>query len=86
MKKLKSGLIEKEETMPVPELKRCPFCGQKVAELIDTVGMYGDDTSQIRDMYTVVCNTEKGGCGATAGWRFHEEDAVKAWNERFEDD
>lgn len=78
------------------ELRPCPFCGAKVAEVVseadEFIEKWGDDEEldwMVRDMRrtgyrAVVCNANKGGCGAIGGWKPSETEASKAWNRRAE--
>lgn len=76
-------------------LKKCPFCGKKVAEMLNAhdleeCGNFEDDRcpcEQYEDagkceFHTVVCSMNKGGCGASSGYFATEEMAAQAWNER----
>jgi len=58
---------------PYEKFKPCPFCGN-----IESVEMQNKET----DSYNVLCNYEKGGCGARGGVRYMENEAKKVWNER----
>lgn len=67
------------------ELKRCPFCkGQN----INIIACYDDACENVycegcdKVRYTVVCNAQRGGCGAICGWKATKEDAITAWNTR----
>lgn len=61
-------------------LMKCPFCGADVALLISQADMWGCE--DIIDRFTVVCDRDKGGCGATCGYRGTREKAAVAWNGR----
>lgn len=56
------------------ELKPCPFCGGKNIEFC-TLGFY-----------SMVCNVNKGGCGASSGYFSTVEKAIEAWNRRVSDE
>jgi len=68
----------------------CPFCGKTVAELsnakdIEECRNYdkcphyeGEECS----MFTVVCNYNNGGCGASIGYHATAEAAIETWNKR----
>ena len=67
------------------ELKHCPFCkGQN----INIIACYDDTCDDVycegcdKVRYAVVCNAQRGGCGAASGWRATKEDAITAWNTR----
>lgn len=77
------------------KLKPCPFCGKNVAEIsnahdLEDCANFGDENcpcelygdSETCSMYLVVCGVDKGGCGASTGYRTTEERAIKAWNNR----
>ena len=59
------------------QLKPCPFCGGNFAEY----DLYVDEYV-IEKQYTVVCNAQKGGCGASCGYSYTKRDAKKKWNRR----
>lgn len=52
------------------ELKPCPFCGGQ----------------NILGFYSMVCNVNKGGCGASSGYFSTVEKAIEAWNRRVSDE
>ena len=62
------------------ELKKCPFCGGEGTVIIRK----GKDGW--RDRYAVLCDYNYGGCGAESGWYHYEEEAIEAWNRRFNND
>ena len=63
------------------ELKFCPFCGEEEAPtVIVRAGQNG-----WRDRNAVLCDYEKGGCGAESGWYHSREEAVDAWNRRVDE-
>jgi hypothetical protein len=59
------------------ELKKCPFCGMDVAELMTGSGM---GEMKHNDEYAVVCKAYKGGCGASSGFKKYMEEAIELWN------
>ena len=67
-------------------LERCPFCKKRVAEcgtVADNEFMSSDDTAYYwaKEHYQVVCNYNKGGCGASTSGRYKTpEEAIAAWN------
>lgn len=64
------------------KLKPCPFCGKEVAKVVDQYELNDlPDDGCIR-MYTVVCDYDDGGCGATCGFTPRDYNAVKRWNVR----
>lgn len=71
------------------ELKPCPFCGLKFPLKVETVAEmeYMDKGSSgykwASSHYTVVCNYDIGGCGASCGCNNRTKDAAIAeWNRR----
>lgn len=77
------------------ELKKCPFCGAKVAEIsnahdLEECGNFEHEDCPCNlyedagdcDYYTVVCSMDKGGCGSSSGYFATKELAFKAWNRR----
>ena len=60
------------------ELKPCPFCGESTVTMICRIN---DDW---RNRYSVLCDYERGGCGAESGWYHSKEEAAEAWNRRAE--
>lgn len=77
------------------QLKPCPFCGSEVAEITDAhdleeCGNFEDEGCPCEQyenpgscgFITIVCNKNKGGCGASSGYYPMAERAVKAWNRR----
>ena len=75
------------------ELKPCPFCGSRTApkacsiaeaEYIDTDDIW---YKWMASHFTVVCNFNDLGCGASVNGKYETIDgAVKAWNRRKEPD
>lgn len=65
----------------VHPLARCPFCGKEVAYLLSQAEMWDTDEDLV-DRYTVVCDADKKGCGATCGFRKTKEEAANSWNRR----
>lgn len=65
----------------------CPFCGKSVALVGSLFEIsYGEDSSPYsHDHYTVVCNYNEGGCGASIGPFYKSElDAISAFINRSE--
>ena len=57
-------------------LKKCPFCGAYPSMMYQyTIGDYKNPSP-----YNVIC----GNCGAEIAWYETEEEAVEAWNTRYE--
>ena len=70
----------------IPKLQKCPFCGKDFATIVDQFELndYHDkDEDKYARMYTVVCDHEKGGCGATCGFKSSPYYASLSWNTRW---
>lgn len=67
--------IEKEKLLPKPELRPCPFCGEK--ERIDLISNYFG----IIDKYCVHCMN----CGSRVSSLTSKKDSIKSWNRRCDD-
>lgn len=67
-------------------LKPCPFCGSveslKIASAMDMEECENFEQCGQCSYLTIVCDFNKGGCGATSGFRISEEKAIEAWNRR----
>lgn len=80
------------------ELKPCPFCGASMLEItnahdLEECANFADESCPCENYedvgcsyFTVVCNVNKGGCGASSGYYETEEKAIAAWNRRIEND
>ena len=78
------------------DLLPCPFCGRSVAELttakeLEYCKKFEEDTCPCFEfgeatcnLYTVVCNYQIGGCGATSGYFTDRDKAIMRWNTRGE--
>lgn len=77
------------------DLKPCPFCGKDVAEFgtaleLEDCANYDDEHKCPAffpfgvecGLVKIVCNVNKGGCGASTGYSWEKEDAVRKWNGR----
>ena len=67
------------------ELKPCPFCGGEKLIITDCKELEecsNFEKCEYVNCYTVCCDFEQGGCGATSGYRLHKEEAIEAWNKR----
>lgn len=62
------------------EIKKCPFCGGNFAEY-----NLCEDEDTLVEQYNIVCNAQKGGCGASCGYAFTKKEAEKKWNRRVDD-
>lgn len=63
----------------------CPFCGKSVALVGSLFEISGgeDSSSYSYDHYSVVCNYNEGGCGASIGLFYKSElDAISAFINR----
>ena len=75
----------KEGTATVTTAQNCEECGN--FEDSDKCPAYEPYVEPVFDnrgcLYrTVICNFNKGGCGATCGWYPSIEKAIEAWNRR----
>ena len=68
----------------IPMLQKCPFCGMKVGTIVNQFELndYHEDEDAVK-MFTVVCDYDKGGCGATCGFHSSEYYAALYWNTRW---
>ena len=74
------------------KINPCPFCGNARATVVtscidlETCGCFESCSNRIDDIegiyLTVVCNVNKGGCGATSGFSLDKDDAISKWNGR----
>lgn len=79
------------------ELKRCPFCGAKVAVFTRVYSFNGETPYKIPDQNRwgdlvdihalfqfgmIVCEKTYGGCGCSSGIYENEKKAIAAWNRR----
>ena len=75
------------------QLRACPYCGKDVADFAtakeeEECKWFDDDERCDAYAYNgcpckkIVCNAQKGGCGASTGYSWSEEDAVERWNRR----
>lgn len=77
------------------KLMPCPFCGADAAKIstamqLEECAMFAEKDCPARTAAdtddcgykTVVCDVNKGGCGAASGFMPTEEEAVRAWNRR----
>lgn len=69
-------------------MKLCPFCGKtETLAIVDCIELEECDQFEHcdKDTYkTVACCYNKGGCGASSGYRPTEQEAIDAWNTRHE--
>ena len=69
-------------------MKPCPFCGgtKLFVGTIAEIEMQDEDHEDFafnRQLYSVVCDYQEGGCGASVGGcRRSEQEAIEAWNRR----
>ena len=64
------------------QIQRCPFCGVDHAKIISQAELWEEDTASCAERYTVVCDRDDGGCGATCGFHESKQKAVCRWNTR----
>lgn len=62
------------------EITRCPFCGFKEPHLVNN--LVPDDF--LNSYYSVRCDCRDGGCGADGPWYHSREEAIWAWNRRYD--
>jgi len=60
-----------------PELKPCPFCGEK-PELLPSEAL----NAKWHNQFTVCCSINANGCGSTSRYADSKQEAIKAWNKR----
>ena len=68
-------------------IKKCPFCGKKASlELTDCTGVEEcknfENCLSIGNYLAVVCDHNKGGCGASSGFASSQEKAIAKWERR----
>lgn len=76
------------------QLRPCPYCGAKVAE-IETIKEAEEcqhfDDEEVCPAFKpfepcpckrIVCNVNRGGCGASTGFAWSIERAIEKWNRR----
>lgn len=68
----------------VYQLQRCPFCGMDVAEIYSSHQSLEEDGIEPfgANKFTIVCNFNRKGCGATCGYHDDISSAVARWNTR----
>ena len=66
------------------QLQRCPFCGMDVADIYSTDDRAIEDGEEptTPNRFTIVCNFNANGCGATCGYHDSIAQAVARWNTR----
>ena len=65
--------------MHIDGLKRCPFCGEDVAEF---VVFPPEEPMRFSTRYGIVCDYGRGGCGGASGIYKTPQEAIEAWNQR----
>ena len=63
-------------------LAPCPFCGKELAIFLNSKEINDCDECGNDRSYTVVCDNQKGGCGAASGYDTDKGRAVNNWNMR----
>lgn len=61
-----------------PALRACPHCGG----VNIAVDEQNDEAGRAEPGWTAVCDVNRGGCGASGGFRRVKADAIRAWNRR----
>ena len=66
------------------ELKPRPFCGGQNIGLDSCKGLGECENFEAcrSEYYTLVCDWNKGGCGASSGYYPTMKEAIEAWNRR----
>ena len=67
------------------ELKSCPSCGGKkliITNCIELEECNNFEECECNPCYTVCCDFNQGGCGASGGYYQTESEAIEAWNRR----
>ena len=76
------------------DLKRCPFCGKSVAVIsnlleCESCANFEDEVCPAYEPdgndgcpHFIICDRQKGGCGASTGWYLTLDEAAEAWNRR----
>lgn len=70
------------EFLMAKRIRVCPFCGHW-AVLGNNES--DEDYNAYFPYFQVVCDFNKGGCGASGGFRKTIDEAIDAWNERVDD-
>lgn len=68
-----------------PNLKPCPFCGNKLAPTLMDSEELGREigNEQCKNIHwSICCDFNDGGCGAEGGFRVNQEAAIEVWNQR----
>ena len=63
-------------------LAPCPFCGKELATFLSSNEITDCDECGNDRSYTVVCDSQKGGCGGSSGYDTDKGRAVNNWNMR----
>lgn len=75
-------------TLEQNNFKECPFCGKTDATTITTCVEMAEcenfEGCEVNGYYTVVCDFNKGGCGASCGYAPTKKEAEEKWNKRAE--
>lgn len=76
MSEITEEQYEKENLLP------CPFCGVTgPAKIATSQDLKGPECGSESD-FTIVCDAQKSGCGATCGYAASKERAIQKWNRR----
>lgn len=69
------------------ELKSYPFCGKSVTDITSCVEVEGCEHFETCDYdgyFCIVCDVNKGGCGASGGYAKNKEKSIEKWNNRLD--
>ncbi len=66
------------------KLKPCPFCGNgNITIVVDNAyHSFGIADKDEVVNFKVICSVTSCGCGASTGWKYSKEEAIKDWNRR----
>lgn len=68
------------------KIKACPFCGNATAPRFSTIKATNEcnrfEECDDCTVLCIVCSFDKGGCGATSGYRADRQKTIDAWNRR----
>ena len=78
---LQKGEICFGELVIKQKLKPCPFCRKSDSVAVYSAAEISKDPNEL-ECYAVCCDIEKGGCGATGGYKDTPEEASENWNQR----
>lgn len=80
---IRQSLIDAGWTPPPHSDKEaCPFCGSDMYLRLYPSGGAGEPLSKAFPEVQVVCDFNRGGCGASTGFAFSPKQAIEKWNRR----